>query len=425
MRVYAGIVLAAIALPCLAGEVLKETKKLRWYKGQTHMHTLWSDGDGAPELAMKQYKEFGFDFVVMTDHNVVPIEEKWFPIDDPKVKRLTSARVEELKQIFGAENVEVRERDGKREMRLKTIDELKKMFDEKEKFLICLGEEITSRVHINGLNLRERIPPVMQSQSNAYVIRKTVEAVAEQSRKYRVPMMAHVNHPNFSEGVTPGEFVEASNARYFEIYNGHGSVHNWGNPKKHMYSTDRIWDIALAFRLIKEPADILYGVGTDDTHDYYERGTGGSIPNRGYVMVLAKKLQADTLLDALIAGDFYASAGVHLTEIATDDSGYRVSIEAEPGVTYTTQFIGTRRGFNQESQPVLGEDGQPVPSGARTYSEDIGVILHETTENPAVYTFKGDEIYVRAKVVSSRAMPDPFQEGDRTAAWTQPVVLAP
>jgi hypothetical protein len=420
-----GLCLLATLLLChaISAETLKETKKLRWYKGQTHMHTLWSDGDAAPELAMKQYKEFGFDFVVMTDHNVIPDVEKWFPIDNPKLKRLTAERVEQLRQTFGADAVEVRDSAaGGKEMRLKTIDELKKTFDEKEKFLIILGEEVTSRVHINGLNLRERIAPEMKSQSNAYVMRKTVEAVDAQSKKFGVPMMAHINHPNFAEGVTPADFIEAANARYFEVYNGHGSVYNWGNPEKHMEATDRIWDIALAFRLIKEPTDILYGVGTDDAHDYYKRGTGGSIPNRGYTMVLAKALKANDLLDAILAGHFYASAGVHLDEIDQANDKLSIAIQAEPGVTYTTQFIGTRKGFDQTSTPVLDADGKPVPSGARTYSKDIGTILHETTENPATYTFKGDEIYIRAKIVSSKEMTDPFTKGDHTAAWTQPIV---
>lgn len=424
MKKYLFLLVALLLWQSANAETLKETKKVRWYKGQTHMHTLWSDGDAAPELAMKQYKDFGFDFVVMTDHNIIPNIEKWFPIDNPKVKRLTSERVEQLKSLFGADAVEIRDTDsGGKEMRLKTIDELKKMYDEKEKFLIVLGEEVTSRVHINGLNLRERIAPQMQSQSNVYVMKTTVQAVEDQSKKFGVPMMAQINHPNFAEGVTPGEFIEAANAHYFEVYNGHGSVHNWGNPGKYMEATDRIWDIALAFRLIKDPTDILYGMGTDDAHDYFERGAGGSIPNRGYSMVLATELEPNALLEAILAGHFYASAGVHLDEIEQAKDKLGVTIHAEPGVTYTTQFIGTRKGFDETSAPVLDADGKPVPSGARTYSKDIGVVLYETTDNPAVYTFKGDEIYVRAKVVSSKEMAEPFMKGDHTAAWTQPVVL--
>jgi hypothetical protein len=83
-----------------------------------------------------------------------------------------------------------------------------------------------------------------------------------------------------------------------------------------------------------------------------------------------------------------------------DRRSYRVRIAAEDGITYTTLFIGTRRGA-----------GAPV-----------GEVLLETTRNPAVYRFQGDERYVRVKVVSSRPEPDPAVPGDLQRAWTQPVV---
>ena len=51
----------------------------------------------------------------------------------------------------------------------------------------------------------------------------------------------------------------------------------------------------------------------------------------------------------------------------------------------------------------------------------IGVVLAETTDNPASYTLTGDEIYVRAKVLSSRLHPNPYAKGDFETAWLQPV----
>jgi hypothetical protein len=34
----------------------------------------------------------------------------------------------------------------------------------------------------------------------------------------------------------------------------------------------------------------------------------------------------------------------------------------------------------------------------------------------------GDELYVRARVISSRLHPDPFAAGDMETAWVQPVL---
>ena len=32
----------------------------RWFRGNTHTHTLWSDGDSAPELAVDWYRQHGY-----------------------------------------------------------------------------------------------------------------------------------------------------------------------------------------------------------------------------------------------------------------------------------------------------------------------------------------------------------------------------
>jgi hypothetical protein len=41
----------------------------RWFKGNLHTHTLNSDGDSTPEEVVRWYREHGYDFLVLTDHN--------------------------------------------------------------------------------------------------------------------------------------------------------------------------------------------------------------------------------------------------------------------------------------------------------------------------------------------------------------------
>src|SRR5688572_1524837 len=41
----------------------------RWYKGNTHTHTLNSDGDSSPDDVVRWYREHGYHFLVLTDHN--------------------------------------------------------------------------------------------------------------------------------------------------------------------------------------------------------------------------------------------------------------------------------------------------------------------------------------------------------------------
>ncbi|MCD6221729.1 CehA/McbA family metallohydrolase [bacterium] len=46
-------------------------KKGNWYKGNLHLHTTNSDGTYTPEEICALYKEAGYDFISITDHNKV------------------------------------------------------------------------------------------------------------------------------------------------------------------------------------------------------------------------------------------------------------------------------------------------------------------------------------------------------------------
>lgn len=63
-------------------------------------------------------------------------------------------------------------------------------------------------------------------------------------------------------------------------------------------------------------------------------------------------------------------------------------------------------------------------SQTRELFEEPGVeVLAEAVGSAPSYVFSGDEIYVRAKVISTRLKENPNREGEYQAAWVQPVVL--
>ena len=41
----------------------------RWFKGNLHTHTTKSDGDAEPVWVAHWYKNHGYDFLVLSDHN--------------------------------------------------------------------------------------------------------------------------------------------------------------------------------------------------------------------------------------------------------------------------------------------------------------------------------------------------------------------
>ena len=140
-------------------------------------------------------------------------------------------------------------------------------------------------------------------------------------------------------------------------------------------------------------------------------------------MVRAEKLDAAALVTAMEAGDFYASSGVTLRDVRHDSRGITIAIEPQPGVTYRTEFIGTRKGWDTASEPVLGPKGETVRT-TRRYSKDIGLVLATAEGTEARYDFKGDELYVRARITSSRKKDGVIFPDEKERAWTQPVLPA-
>ena len=251
------------------------------------------------------------------------------------------------------------------------------------------------------------------------MIQNNVNAVFEQHRRTGQPMFPHVNHPNFGWGVTAEDLMPVKNERFFEVYNGHPAVRNEGDSTH--ASTDRIWDIILTMRLTEFNAGTLYALGVDDSHNYHQQSSAHSNPGRGWVVVRATQLAASNIVAAMEAGDFYASSGVRLKDVRRGKTRYEVEIDPEEGVTYTTQFIGTRKGFDRTSNPLPDEKGEPLPV-TRQYSNDIGEILAEVAGPSASYALKGDEIYVRARTISSRLKANPYVKGEFERAWTQPLI---
>ncbi|MCK5579293.1 MAG: histidinol-phosphatase, partial [Planctomycetes bacterium] len=260
----------------------------RWYRGNTHTHTLWSDGNAPPEVSIAWYQDNGYDFLALSDHNIFLQEEKWVP-----VRQLRRGTIEQLRKRFGHDWPVLGA--NRTVMRLKTLPELRSRFN----ILLIQAEEITDRyqkwpVHVNGINLEELVRP--RGGNSVYeVMQNNVDAVREQSKKTGTPMLAHLNHPNFRWGVTVEDLIKLKGDRFFEVYNGTPGVLNWGDAAHP--GTERMWDIINSIRL-KTGRPMLFGLATDDAHQYYTYGVGNSNAGRGWVMVHATALTPDKIIIA-------------------------------------------------------------------------------------------------------------------------------
>lgn len=397
----------------------ESTPALRWYKGNLHTHTLWSDGDEFPEMVADWYRARDYHFVALTEHNVLAEGQRWVPVPEKGVR---AGAMERYIKRFGPSWVERRKTPkGEREVRLKPLAEFRSLLEQPSKFLLIPAEEITHSyakrpVHMNALNVRDVIKPV-NGASVAETIRVNHRLVTEQAKKTGRRMLTFLNHPNFQWGVNVEDMLAVEELRFFEVYNGHPGVRNDGDAQRP--TTERMWDILLTLRLAKLRLGPIYGLATDDGHSYHKMAVGQSNPGRGWVQVRAAHLTTESLLEAMERGDFYGSTGVEFTELVNTPEEIRLKIKPRPGVTYRTQFVGTLKGVDTDSKPA------PVEGGSRLYSEAIGKVLAEVEGTTASYKPTGKELYIRARVLSSQPHPNPFKKGDTESAWTQPVVPAP
>ena len=324
------LAMAALFLFAMSGptnsEVGGSPSATGWYKGNTHTHTLNSDGDSTPEEVVRWYREHGYQFLVLTDHNFL-------------------TGVDALNALHGAD----------------------------ERFLVVKGEEVTDKfadkpLHLNGLDVAELVTP-QKGTSVVDTLQRNVNAIR------KAQGIPHINHPNFGWAVTAEELRQVENNKLFEVFNGHPHVNNQGGGG--IAGLEAAWDHILT------SGQMLYGIAVDDAHVFkrpWDRNAAR--PGQGWVVVRAERLHPRALLEAMERGEFYASTGVEISELQTNEQEIAITIKEDPTAKYRIQFIGKG-----------------------------GKLLKEEITSPARYQIRGGEGYVRGKVLDSNGL----------IAWTQPV----
>jgi hypothetical protein len=244
-----------------------------------------SDGDSEPEVVSDWYKRNGYQFLILSDHNV---------FTDP--------------------------------VRLQHIAD--------SSFLLIPGEEITSSfekkpVHVNGLN----IPYLLEPQRDTTLL-GTIQKNVDEVR--RVDGAPHINHPNFGWAIDQHTLLQVRNNKLLEIFNGHPLVHNLGGGgKSGMPGMEEVWDYLLSSGMR------IYGIAVDDAHHFKgEFRSDRANPGRGWISVRASSLKPGEIIENLEKGWFYASTGVELKDVIVEPERIQVLILKRSNFAYRTEFIG-------------------------------------------------------------------------------------
>jgi hypothetical protein len=256
----------------------------KWFKGNTHAHTLRSDGDSTPEEVTKWYKDNGYNFLFITDHETIT------PVD-------------ELNRVFGTSGI----------------------------FAVFTAQEITDRTggkpyHVNALGVSSVTMP-NRGTTIVQNIQLNIDAVRKMGG---VPQL---NHPNFGWALNAEQIAQLKNLSLMELYNGHPLVNNLGGGGSP--SVESIWDAVLS------SGKLIFGVASDDVHTVRKLGDSKApTPGHGWVMVNASELSQKAIMDALDRGDFYSSTGVELESYSVNNATITVVVKKERWSKYSIQFIG-------------------------------------------------------------------------------------
>lgn len=373
-----------------------DTKESKWFKGNLHTHSYWSDGDEFPEPILAWYKSEGYHFLSLTDHNTLAEGEKWIEI---KADSIYQNAFKKYLDDYGSTWVDYKIDSGKTLVKLKTYTEYKNKFEEPGKFLTIQSEEITDSfenkpLHMNATNVEYKIIPA-GGGSVAEVLQNNLDQVLKQRKETGTPMFPHVNHPNFGYGVDLEDMISLKGERFFEVYNGHPMVHNMGDSVH--ISTENMWDL-INISYLNDKKPIMYGLATDDSHHYHKTGSSWSNAGRGWVMVHADTLSPKSLINAMEDGKFYASTGVQLKAISNISNKLLVEVATEPGTTFTIDFIGCLKGDTETR------------------------ILKTVQGQKAKYKLPENLLFVRSKITSSKKQNNPIEDLIYEMAWTQPIL---
>lgn len=368
-RMIPALFLVILGIPALSQEGGRQRPRASWYKGNLHTHTIATDGDSSAEEVVRWYREQKYHFLVLSDHNTLT------NVDGLNVIHATG-------ELVGS--------DRRTDVPFNP-------------FVLIRGEELTDKfspatanpgerdlaskeVHFGALNIKKAIAP-QGGSSVADTMQRDIDAVRAAGG---IPVL---NHPNFTWAITADDMKQVRNLGLFEVFNGHKQTHQLGGGGRP--GVEEIWDDVLS------AGSLLYGVATDDSHQFQKLGLPNAIsaPGRGWIMVRAERFTPEALVEAIEHGDFYASTGVELADYRA--TGKQVTVEIKPNSRskYRILFIG-KGGRVLKEVPV-----DPV-START-----GPLNARAA--PVTYEIQGNEGYVRIKVVESN--------GD--VAWTQPLMV--
>ncbi len=271
-----------------------------WYKGNLHCHSTVSDGKLSPADVAEYYKELGYDFLGISDHNQYTPIEKY--ADEAGILGIPCC------EYTGPYNCHI----------------------------VAVGVTESIAPDINHDDFWERGKPgtaLTKKLANNGEQKKVIILQDGIDKTLLANGLPIICHPFWHWTYNAEEVKELKNCTHFELCNASPDCNSLPLPGKSF--PDEMWDELLS-------ADIrIIGIASDDAHSYEgSYSTRGPFGGLGWNVVKAPSLTKENILHAIKSGHCYASTGIVLENYRIFEDKIVISVEVEAEEKTCIQFFG-------------------------------------------------------------------------------------
>jgi hypothetical protein len=188
------------------------------------------------------------------------------------------------------------------------------------------------RIHVNALGVTGRPGGKLEWAERKSHERIDMYQAALAAAKALGASVVQINHPQWFWGMSADLLAEIARrgAQLVEIENV--QFDKWNRGDKTHPSVESLWDGALGRGVT------MWGVASDDAHDYDGRKTAKYPAGGAWVVVKAHR-DPHAILAALATGHFYSTTGVTLDRAEVDGDDLVIEAAASESAPLTIQWI--------------------------------------------------------------------------------------
>lgn len=283
-------------------------KSKKFYKGNMHCHSTLSDGHYTPDELKKLYKERGYSFLAITDHEFFKAHPE---LDDEDFITITSAEyaIKQFPEQSTLKNFNMKVCHLNFYAKEQSNDysfDYNSVYDHYEKQGVTINKPEHDVPRIYGAEGINNL--IKNAHANGCFV--------------------CYNHPRWSLE-NYGDYCHYEGLWGVEVYNNSCAVHG-------LYD----YDINVVDDFLRDGKRVFVSCG-DDNHNLDEKSR--LLDSFGaFVMVNTDELSYSSIIDGLLSGKFYASMGPVIEELYVEDGKVYIKCSEAKRISYSTKGRRTK-----------------------------------------------------------------------------------